>query len=130
MIILLERNNINLSESVQKRDNWDRDIQQERGHALMESTSKPKYLLIDSGASNHMMESRYSLSSLDTEKNIPIHMGDDSTIISKGQGTVDLEHGSFFNVLYVPSLASNLPSVYKINHTGEPKWVTFSPNDV
>ena len=114
MTSLLERNNINLSKSVQKRDNQDRDTQQERGHALMASTSKPKYLLIDSGASNHMMESRESFSSLDTNKSIPIYMGDDSQIISKGKGTVKLEHVSFFDVLYVPSLASNLLSVYQM----------------
>ena len=64
----------------------------ERGHALMEITLKSKALLIDSGASNHMMASKYSFSSLNTDKRIPIHMGDDSTIISEGQGTVDLEH--------------------------------------
>ena len=56
MTLLLERNNINLLESVWKRDNIDRDIQQERGHALMETVLKPKALLMDSSASNHMME--------------------------------------------------------------------------
>ena len=88
MTYLLERNNINILECVWKRDHQDRDTQQERGHALMESTLKPKALLIDSGASNHMMESRDSFSSLDTDKRIPIHMGDDSQIISKGKGIV------------------------------------------
>ena len=96
----------------------------------MESTSKSKALIIDSGASNHMMESKYSFSSMDIEENIPIYMGDDSTIISKGQGTVNLEHCSFFNVLYVPSLASNLLRIYQMTHTRVPKRVTFSPNDV
>ena len=57
-------------------------------------------------------------------------MGDDSTIISEGQGTVDLENGFFSNVLYVLSLASNLLSVYQMTHTGVPKRVSFSPNDV
>ena len=92
----------------------------------MASTSKPKALLIDFRAWNHMMESRDSFSSMDTGKSIPIHMGDDSPIISKGQGTVDLKHGIFLNVLYVPSLASNLLSVYQRNHTRVPKKVTFS----
>ena len=71
----------------------------------MASTSKSKALLIDYRDLNHMMAERDSFSSLDTRKSIPIHMGYDSTIISKGQGTVDLEHGYFSNVLYVPSLA-------------------------
>ena len=57
-------------------------------------------------------------------------MGDDSTIISEGQGTVDLEHGYFSNVLYVPSLASNLLSVYQMTHMGVPKRVSFILDDV
>ena len=57
-------------------------------------------------------------------------MGDDSTIISKGQGTIKLENDSFFNVLYVPSLASNLLTVYQMTHTKVPKRVTFIPNYV
>ena len=92
----------------------------------MEITLKSKYILIDYEALNHMMAERDSFSSLETGKSIPIHMGDDSTIISEGQGTVDLEHGYFFNVLYVPSLASNLLSVYQMTHMGVPKRVSFS----
>ena len=65
----------------------------------MESTSKPRALLIEFGASNHMMENKESLSSLDPDKIIPIHMGDDSHIISKGKGIVKLEHGNFFDAL-------------------------------
>ena len=102
MTLILERNNINLLESVQKRDNHDRDTQQERGHAFMASTSKPKSLLIDSRASNHMMSNKYSFSSLDTEKIIPIHMGDDSQIILKGKGTVKVEQTSFFMFCMYP----------------------------
>ena len=57
-------------------------------------------------------------------------MGDDSHIISKGKGTIKLEHGIFFDVLYVPSLASNMLSVYQMKHTGVPKRVNFSQNCV
>ena len=96
----------------------------------MESTSKSKALLIEYGASNHMMAKKDSFSSLETRKSIPIHMGDDSTIISEGQGTVDLENGFFSNVLYVPSLTANLLSVYQMTHTGVPKRVSFIPNYV
>ena len=109
---LLERNHINLPESFWRRDQQDREPQHEKGHALMASTLKSKAPLIDSGASNRKMAEKDSFSSLETGKSIPIHMGDDSTIISEGQGTVDLENGYFSNVLYVPSLASNLLSVY------------------
>ena len=58
MNILLERNNINLLKSAWKRDNHDQDIQPERGHAIMASTSKPRALLIELGALNHMMEGK------------------------------------------------------------------------
>ena len=36
----------------------------------------------------------------------------------------------FSKVLYVPSLAANLLSVYQMTHTGMSKRVSFSPNDV
>ena len=86
------------------RDQQDREPHHERGHALMASTSKSNAILIDFGSSNHMMADKDS-SYLETRKTISIHMGDDSTIISEGQGIVNLEHGYFSNVLYVPSLA-------------------------
>ena len=92
---LLEINHINIPERFQRRDHQDREPQHEKGHALMESTSKSKSMLIDSGASNHMMAEEDSFSSLETSKSIPIHLGDDSTIITKGQGTVDLENVFF-----------------------------------
>ena len=109
---ILERNHTILLKIFWRRDQQYQEPQHERGHSLMESTSKSKALLIYSGALNHMMDERDSFSSLETSKSIPIHMGDDSTIISKGQATVELENGYFSNVLYVPSLASNLLSVY------------------
>ena len=64
------------------------------------------------------------------DKIIPSHMGYDYHIISKGKGTVKLEHCIFFDVLYVPSLASIMSSVYQMEHTRVHKRVNFSPNDV
>ena len=55
---LLEKNHINLPKIFQRRDQQDQEPQHERGHALMESTLKSKALLIDSGASNHMMDEK------------------------------------------------------------------------
>ena len=60
MTLLLEKNNINLLEGARKRDNHDRKNHPERGHALMENVSKPKSLLIDSGALNHMVARKES----------------------------------------------------------------------
>ena len=77
---LLERNHINLTESFRSRY---QEPKHEKSHALMESTSKSKALLIDYGASNHMMAEIKSFSSLEIGKYIPIHMRDDSTIMYK-----------------------------------------------
>ena len=49
---------------------------------------------------------------------------------SLGKGRIDLDHGKFSNVLYVPGIASNLLSVYHMTHTGSPKKVIFSHDDV
>ena len=130
MTLLLEKNNINLPEGARKRENQHRNIHPKRGHALMENFSKPRSLLIEYGALKHMLARKESFSSPKSDNNIPIHMGDDSQITSKGKGTVKLVHRSFNNVLYVPSLASNLLHMYQMTHTGFPKRVTFIPNDV
>eukprot|EP00253_Pinus_taeda_P026485 PITA_26485 len=47
-----------------------------------------------------------------------------------GTGTVHLDNGQFNDVLCVPTLSSNLLSVYQITHSGEGKIVEFSPHDV
>ena len=44
---------------------------------------------------------------------------------AKGKGYIKLEHGKFKYVLYVPSLATNMLSVYQMTHTSSPKWVIF-----
>ena len=49
-------------------------------------------------------------------------------VSNKGKGSVKLEHGRFKDVLFVPSLDSNLLSVYQMTHTGSPKRVIFGPN--
>ena len=63
-------------------------------------------------------------------KGPPIVLGDDSLTNNFGKGRIDLNHGEFNNVLYVLGLASNLLSVYQMTHTGSPKKVIFSLDDV
>ena len=77
-----------------------------------------------------MDSTREVFSSLDMSKGPPIFLGDDSLADSLGKGRIDLKHGSFNNVLYVSGLASNLLLVYQMTHTGSPKKVIFSPDDV
>ena len=57
-------------------------------------------------------------------------MGDDSEIQTKGIGRIELEHGFFSDVLYVPEIAANLLLFYQITHIGEEKRVTFDPDMV
>ena len=57
-------------------------------------------------------------------------MGDDSQIPVEGKGSLTAKHGEFKNVLYVPSLAANLLSVYQMTHTVSPKKVTFDSDSV
>ena len=57
-------------------------------------------------------------------------MGDDTQIQDEGKGSIKLENGTFKNVLYVPSLKTNLLSVYQMTHTGSPKRVVFGPDSV
>ena len=77
-----------------------------------------------------MVSTRETFSSLDNLKGSKIVLGDDSITYSMGKGRIDLDHGSFNDVLYVPGLATNLLSLYQMTHTGSPKKVIFSPNEV
>ena len=77
-----------------------------------------------------MVSTKEAFSSLEISKGPPIVLGDDSLTDSLDKGRIDLDHGKFSNVLYVPSLASNLLSVYQMTHTGSPKKVIFSLDDV
>ena len=47
-----------------------------------------------------------------------------------GKGRIDLDHGKFNNVLYVPGLASNLLSMYQMTHIGSPNKFIFSRDEV
>ena len=59
-----------------------------------------------------MVSTKEAFSSLDMSKGPPIVLGDDSLTNSLGKGRIDIDHGKFNNVLYVPGLASNILLVY------------------
>ena len=77
-----------------------------------------------------MVASKESLSSLDLSGGPSTHMVDDSPIPTIGKGSIKFEHGVFKNVLYVPSLAANMLSVYQMNHSSSPNRVIFDPDSV
>ena len=80
----------------------------ERCHALKEGFTQSKSYLIDSGASNQMVSSKASFTTLDLPRGPSIHMGDNSHIPTIGRGSIEIQNGEFKNVLYFPSLAANL----------------------
>ena len=90
--------------------------------------SSPSFI-IDYGASRHMVSTKETFSSLEMLKGPPIVLGDDSLIDSLGKGRIDLDHGNFNNVLYVPGLSSNLLSVSQMTNNESPNKFIFSPNE-
>ena len=77
-----------------------------------------------------MDASRESFSSFQSFDGPSIQMSNNSKVKTKGKGSVKIEHGRFKYVLYVPSLASNLLSLYQMTHTRSPKQVIFGPDSV
>ena len=57
-------------------------------------------------------------------------MGDDSELHTRGIRRIDLEHGFFSDVLYVPDLATKLLLVYQMTHTEQPNRLIFTPDMV
>ena len=109
---LLEKKNISLPDFSEKREGGSDSKDRERVHALVANTSSSPSFTIGSGDSRHMVSTKEIFFSLDLSKGPPIIMGDDSIIDSLGKGRIDIDHGKFNNVLYVPGLASNLLSMY------------------
>ena len=117
-----------------KKNNIQRAKQSDNGHEICHSLKvglpRSTTYLIDSGSPNHMVASKDIFSSLGVKEGPTIHMGDYSKILVVGKDTIREKHGVFRDVLYVPSLATNLLSIYQMTHTGSPKQVLFGPDSV
>ena len=107
MTTILKQHNINSPQREKKSDNGHKIC-----HALKAGLPQSTTYLIDFGASNCMVVSKDLVSSLNIKEGPTIHMGDDSQIPTIGKGTIRAKHGVFRDVLYVPSLATNMLSVY------------------
>ena len=70
------------------------------------SLTLSKAYLIDFGASNHMVSSRESFTTLTLSGGPRTHMGGDSQILDSGRVYIKIQHDEFKNVLYVPSSAA------------------------
>ena len=100
---ILKQNHISLPQRVNKYDVGQPTEDHERFHAMKDGLTRSKYYLIDYGASNHMVSSRISFTTLSLIRGPKIHMGDDSQIPATGRGSVKIQHDEFKNALYVPS---------------------------
>ena len=121
-LLLLKKHNLIVPGSARKADHREETKEHEETcHALKARCSTTHSFLIDSGASNHMVASKESFSSLQSSDGPSIYMGNNSQIRAKGKGSIKIEHGKLKYVLYVPSPAANLLSVYQMTHTGSPK---------
>ena len=123
----LEKNNIPMLDGSRKKYGTSSLDNKEKFHALVAGTSNSSTLIIDLGASRHMVSTRELFSSMHLNAGPTVQMGDDSKIQTKGIGRIDLGHGYFNDVLHVLDLAAKLFSIYQMNHTGESKRVTFTP---
>ena len=113
MALLLKKHNITVPASARKADHREEiEEHEETCHALKAICSTTHAFLIDSEASNHMVSSKESFSSLQSFDGPIIQMGNSSKVQFKGKGSIKLKHGKFKDVLYVPSLTANLLSVY------------------
>ena len=81
MALILEKNNIIVPVGARKVDHREEtEEHDETCHALKASCSRKHTFLIDLGASNHMVASIESFSSLQCTHGSSIHMGDDNKI--------------------------------------------------
>ena len=87
---LLKQNKISLPKGAKKFDSGQLTKDHERCHALKEVLTQSKCYLIDSGASNHMVSSKESFSTLTLSGGPNIHMGDDSQILAAGRGSIKI----------------------------------------
>eukprot|EP00253_Pinus_taeda_P035997 PITA_35997 len=127
----LQQHNLTVPENAKKKDDnrtGDGRGRARDGHALMAITSTPSTWILDLGASNHMVASKYEFSSIEESTKSPIYLGDATRAKVCGEGIVDLEAGCFTNVLHVPSLSANLLSIYQITHSSSRRKMVFTPN--
>ena len=102
----------------------------DRCHALIAVSLGSSYFIIDLGGSSHVDSMQYSLSIIHPYSGPSILMGDDSEIPTKGIGKINLGNGHLNNVLCVHHVASNLLSIYPLEHTFSTKRVTFTQGNV
>ncbi|KAH9332151.1 hypothetical protein KI387_044295, partial [Taxus chinensis] len=101
-----------------------------KGKALIARVAPSSTLIIDSGASHHMGCLHVEFSNIEPCGMSQIMMGNDTIVLVSSSGSIEMDGGTFNQVLSVPDLSTNLLSVYQITHLGEGIRVEFGPNSV
>ena len=98
-----------------------------KGKALISPTHpKQGKWILDSGASHHMGSSMDMFSSIEPCNSPPILMGNNTCMKICGKGSIPMGEGTFNDVLCVPSLTTNLLSIYQITHGAQGKIFEFT----
>jgi hypothetical protein len=77
-----------------------------------------------------MENTKYIISSVTACTGPHILMGDESPVEVTKKERVELDHGSFENIMHLPQLSMNMLSVYHITHSGSGKKVEFTPDSM
>ena len=85
---LLEKNNISLPQRINNFYARQPKKYHEMCHSLKEILSQSKAYLIDSVASNHMVSSKESFTTITLSEGISIHIGDDPKIPTTRRGSI------------------------------------------
>ena len=81
MVQLLEKNNILVPDNARKKDgNSSSSEGKEKRHALVVGNSNSSSFIIDLGASRHMVSKREFFSSMSSNADLAVRMGDDSEL--------------------------------------------------
>ena len=65
-------------------------------------------------------------SSFEASPTLHILMGNNNVMTVCGKGSIDIDDGTFHDVLFVPYFPSNLLSIYQITYSGIGKTVEFA----
>ena len=73
-----------------------------------------------------MTSSQDLFSSFEASPTLHILIGNNTIITVCGKGSIDIDDGTFHDVLCVPCFSSNLLSIYHTTHSGTRKTVEFA----
>ncbi|KAH9320593.1 hypothetical protein KI387_015232 [Taxus chinensis] len=108
----------------------DNNKEKKKGKALVAVVAPTSSWVIDFGASHHMGSSQVQFSSTKPCSMSSITLGDDTSVAVARSGSVEVNGGTFNNVLSVPTLSTNLLSVYQITHIGKGVRVEFNLDSI